>query len=129
LGKRDEHSVLFYIKMALEEVDYLIEQRARLADVEPASWDGTTRRAIEKAVENIGEAVYKIEGLDKDIFLKYPGVEWAKIEGMRHRVVHEYWGISPAILWSVTCDHVPTLGDVPRQIVADHSAAPRKPGE
>ena len=129
MGKRDERSVKLYLKMALVEADYLIEMRGRLADVAPADWDGTTRRAIEKAIENIGESVYKIDDLNKDFRLKYPQIPWSKIEGMRHRVVQEYWGILPDILWSVMCDHVPNLADVLRLSLAEHAAAEANPHE
>jgi uncharacterized protein with HEPN domain len=117
MGRDDKRSVRFYVQQALVEVDYLLEMHAKLIDVEPRLWDGTTRRAIEKAVENIGESVYKIDSLDADFRRAYPQIKWKQIEGMRHRITHEYWAVLPDILWSVLCDHVPGLGDVLREIL------------
>jgi uncharacterized protein with HEPN domain len=39
----------------------------------------------------------------------YPGVPWAEIVGMRHRVVHDYLNIDQDIVWDVVDRDLPPL--------------------
>jgi uncharacterized protein with HEPN domain len=40
---------------------------------------------------------------------RYPGVPWAAIVGMRHRVVHDYLNIDQNIVWDVVDRDLPPL--------------------
>lgn len=53
--------------------------------------------AVFKNFEIIGEASYHIS---KDLKTRYPIIEWRKIEGLRHVLVHDYYKINPEILWN-----------------------------
>ena len=46
--------------------------------------------AIQKWIEIIGEACYQIS---RDYKTKHPNIEWEKIQGLRHILVHEYFGV------------------------------------
>ncbi|MEN0003019.1 MAG: HepT-like ribonuclease domain-containing protein [Bacteroidota bacterium] len=52
--------------------------------------------AVIKNYEVIGEAIYHIS---KQLKEKYTHIEWKKIEGLRHVLVHDYYKVSPEILW------------------------------
>lgn len=59
-----------------------------------------------KHVEIIGEAVYK---LTKEFREQHSEIDWDVIEGMRHVLVHDYYKIKPAQLWSAIQDDIPSL--------------------
>ena len=56
------------------------------------------RFAVIKNIEIVGEASYKIS---KEFKEKHPEIEWAKIVGMRHVLVHGYYQIEDSIAWEV----------------------------
>ena len=67
--------------------------------------DLKTKRAIERNIEIIGEAVNRI--LKKD---KYFNLENAqKIIGTRNRIVHGYDKISDDLIWSIVINNLPKL--------------------
>lgn len=52
--------------------------------------------AIIKNFEIIGEAAYHTSQETKT---RYPEIEWRKIEGLRHKLVHDYYEINLEIIW------------------------------
>ena len=54
----------------------------------------------------MGEAVKKISA---DTRAAHPEVPWKDIAAMRHRVVHDYFGVSLEIVWDVVKTHLPPL--------------------
>ena len=54
--------------------------------------------AIAKNLEIIGEAAYH---LTQDLIENNPHVEWKKIMGLRHVLVHEYYHINLELIWNV----------------------------
>lgn len=62
--------------------------------------------AIIRRLQIIGEAAKKIS----DQTLKqYPDIPWAKIKGMRNRLVHNYDGVDMHIVWNTITESVPEL--------------------
>jgi uncharacterized protein with HEPN domain len=66
-----------------------------------------------KSIEILGEAVKKIPD---EIRAEYPQVAWRSIAGMRDVLVHEYWGIDVAVVWSTVEEGIPTLKPVITEI-------------
>ena len=54
----------------------------------------------------IGEAVHR---LSTDLKVKHPEVPWTKIVGMRHVLVHDYFGIDLVRVWAVVERDLPVL--------------------
>ena len=54
----------------------------------------------------IGEAV---RGLPEDVRALAPDVPWARIVGMRHILVHDYFEIDVDIVWDAVTHDVPEL--------------------
>ncbi len=78
-----------------EEVDFIeFEKNEMLQD------------AIFKNLEIIGEAAYKITSETK---AQYPNIEWRKIEGLRHRLVHDYYKVDLELVWQTKHKSLPAL--------------------
>lgn len=64
------------------------------------------RFASIKQIEIIGEAANYITTETKSLFSE---IEWKQIIGMRHILIHEYFGVDPNLVWQVICRDIPTL--------------------
>ena len=64
------------------------------------------RFASIKQIEIIGEAANYITSETKQLFTQ---VEWKQIIGMRHILIHEYFGVDPNLVWQVIIDDIPPL--------------------
>ena len=71
------------------------------------------KRAIERNLEIIGEAVNKILMMDAD----FPIENARKMVGLRNHIVHAYDNISDENIWGIIINHLPRLRqDVQSQI-------------
>lgn len=67
--------------------------------------DLRTRRAIERNIEIIGEALSRI--ITKDATIKISNAR--KIVDTRNRIIHGYDSVSDEIIWGIIINHVPIL--------------------
>jgi uncharacterized protein with HEPN domain len=67
--------------------------------------DLKTKRAIERNIEIIGEAVNRITKKDKHFKLENA----EKIVGTRNRIINGYNKISDDLVWSIVINHLPKL--------------------
>lgn len=67
--------------------------------------DLKTRRAVERNIEIIGEAINRI--LQKDDRIKFSNSR--KIVDTRNRIIHGYDTVSDEIIWGIVISHLPTL--------------------
>jgi uncharacterized protein with HEPN domain len=65
----------------------------------------TVYDAVERRLAIIGEALWKIDKLDKDIII----TDKRKIIGLRHILTHEYDLVSPEIIWKILENNLATL--------------------
>ena len=68
--------------------------------------DDILRDATVYRLQVIGEAAYKITDPLK---VKWPDVDWFKIQGLRHRILHDYRNIDDAQIYRITNKYVPPL--------------------
>ena len=68
--------------------------------------DLKTRRAVERNLEIIGEAMKRI--LQKDDSLELSNSR--RIVDTRNRIIHGYDSVSDEIIWSIVVTHLPVLG-------------------
>lgn len=96
----------------LERVDHMIEAINKIFSyTEELSYEEFLKNeliqdAVVKNFEVIGEAAYHITSDLKD---KYDNIEWSKIQGLRHVLVHDYYKINPEILWNTKDEHLYNL--------------------
>ena len=96
---------LYDILQSIKEIDSYYDNRPRI--FEEYISDTKTKRAIERNLEIIGEAVNRIYKKDKNF--KLSNVE--KIIGTRNRIIHGYDKISDDLIWSIVINHLPKLKD------------------
>ncbi len=76
--------------------------------------------AVIKNFEVIGEAAYHITAELKE---KHTHVEWKKIQGLRHILVHDYYKVNPEILWNTKDKYLHDLSlDIEAIIEAEKKA-------
>jgi len=62
--------------------------------------------ALTRAIEIIGEAA---NGISAETQAAHADVPWAKIIGMRNRLVHAYFDVNLDILWTTATEAAPDL--------------------
>jgi uncharacterized protein with HEPN domain len=67
--------------------------------------DLKTKKAVERNLEIIGEAVSRILKEDKGIELRNA----RNIIGTRNRIIHSYDNISDEVIWTIVCRELPDL--------------------
>jgi uncharacterized protein with HEPN domain len=64
----------------------------------------------------IGEAA---NNLSPGLVAAHPEIPWRKITGLRHVIVHRYFGIDLAIVWRLVTEDLPALEASVRAILED----------
>lgn len=67
--------------------------------------DLRTRRAVERNVEIIGEAISRISKHDETIIISNS----RKIVDTRNRIIHGYDSVSDEVIWGIVIRHLPVL--------------------
>ena len=68
--------------------------------------DARTMDAVVRNLMTMGES---IRWIPEPILDAHPDVPWRTLRGMRNVVVHEYFGVDPAILWETVRGDLPPL--------------------
>ena len=68
--------------------------------------DARTMDAVVRNLMTMGES---IRWIPEAILEAHPQVPWRTLRGMRNVVVHEYFGVDPAILWETVRGDLPPL--------------------
>jgi uncharacterized protein with HEPN domain len=90
-----------------------IEQYVKNLSFEEFSNDQKSVDAVIRNLEIAGEAANR---LPDDFKEKYGEIEWHKVVGLRHRIVHDYFGIDLEIIWQILHKDLPALRDALKQI-------------
>jgi len=68
--------------------------------------DARTMDAVIRNLMTMGES---IRWIPEPILDAHPDVPWRTLRGMRNVVVHEYFGVDPAILWETVRGDLPPV--------------------
>lgn len=90
-------SALERIVDILEAIARCETYRAHLTDPEP----DIAQMAFDAALRNIAIIGDAVHHLPTEVTSPHPEIEWEAIVGMRHILVHQYFGVDPAIVTDV----------------------------
>ncbi len=100
--RREINKYLYDIHISIESVfDYLGSERNFMEYQN----NKLLRRAIEREIEIIGEAVNRILKIDPDFVLTHA----RKIVDTRNWVIHGYDKVDEVIIWGIISNHLPKL--------------------
>ena len=98
---RDDRERLLDVVEAVTQIDkYAVRGRAAF-EAEELIQNWTVRH-----LQIIGEAC---RGISERFRQEHPEIPWSKIIGMRHILVHDYFGIDVDVVWSVVEHDLPPL--------------------
>jgi uncharacterized protein with HEPN domain len=96
---------LFDIVQSVDEIESYFIDKPKI--FEYYLKDVKTKRAVERNIEIIGEAVSRILRKDQRFVLTNAQL----IIGTRNRIAHGYDKISDDLIWSILINHLPKLKD------------------
>jgi len=94
---------LYDILNAIVEIESFIDDTSYT--FESYQYDLKTKRAVERNIEIIGEAVNRIVQKDKLVTLSNS----RQIIDTRNRIIHGYDSVSDQIIWGIVKTHLPQL--------------------
>lgn len=97
---------LFDIKIAIDEVELFMQQLSSLSFNEYKQ-NLLLKRAIERELEIIGEAMNRIIKRDAEFLIQIP--EAKSIISLRNYIIHAYDSVSDENIWAIIKNHLPKL--------------------
>ena len=94
---------LYDIRDSINEIDIYFLNNPK--DFNQYKSNQLLKRAIERNLEIIGEAVNRIMKEDQD----FPLENAKKIIGLRNQIIHAYDNISDENIWAILLKHIPKL--------------------
>lgn len=98
----EEKKLLFDVKTAIQSIDQHLEGRR---DFEEYKRNKTKRRAVERELEIIGEAMNQLLRINPQIELSYSRA----IVDLRNRIIHAYDNINDVIIRKIVTKDIPVL--------------------
>ena len=98
-GKIGDKQRLIHILESIEE----IEKYTAGQNLEIFMQNSMMKFASVKQIEIIGEAANHITEETKN---KFSEIQWRQITGLRHVLVHEYFGIDSNLIWQIIKDDI-----------------------
>ena len=100
--KHDIKKCLFDIKVSIDSIDDYLERKR---DFFKYQENKLLRRAVEREIEIIGEAMNRILKTDPDITIENA----KKIVNTRNWVIHAYDKVDNVVIWEIVSNHLPKL--------------------
>lgn len=101
-GTLGDKQRLLHILESIEE----IENYTTDSNLDSFIQNSMMRFASIKQIEIIGEAANYISEETK---AKFSDIQWRQITGLRHVLVHEYFGIDDTLIWQIIANDIPVL--------------------
>jgi len=101
----------------VDAIDRILEY-TRSHSLESFNADTRTVDAVVRNLEVVGEAA---RHLDAETAAQLPEVPWRELQAIRNVLIHEYFGVSVAIIWG---DDFPRPGPV-REAIRQHLDRPK----
>lgn len=108
----EERKLLTDILVAAMSIDDHLESQRDFAEYKASK---TKRRAVERELEIIGEAVNNLLKINPDISLSFARI----IVDLRNRIIHAYDNINDTIIWKVIMKDIPLLQKEAEQLLKE----------
>ena len=79
--------------------------------------DSRTVDAVVRNLEIIGETA---RAIPVEIKQDRPAIDWSALNGLRNRIVHEYFGLSLPVIWAIVVRDLPALDAQLRDWIKEH---------
>jgi uncharacterized protein with HEPN domain len=90
------------IELAISEINSFFPEKKIFSEFQS---DVKSRKAVERNIEIIGEALNRILKLKPDIMIS----DARKIVDTRNRIIHGYDSVSADVIWLIVIRHIPVL--------------------
>ncbi|HRZ95978.1 MAG TPA: DUF86 domain-containing protein [Paludibacter sp.] len=94
---------LYDLKLAIEETELFFGDKPKL--FQDYKKNIILKRAIERNLEIIGEAMNRILSIDPN----FPIENAKRIVGLRNQIIHGYDSVSDENIWAIIINHIPKL--------------------
>jgi len=102
---------LYDILQSIIEIESYFEGKPRI--FEEYRRDIKTKRAVERDIEIIGEAVNRIRKKSQGFVINNAN----NIVGARNRIAHGYDKVSDDLIWSIVINHLPKLREEIQKLI------------
>ena len=102
MSKRPTDILLNDIRESIDRIEEYTEGMS----LEDFSGDRKSVDAVARNLQIIGEAANRLPDEFKE---SHSDVEWHKIVGLWHRIIHEYFGVDLEIIWQILQKDIPEL--------------------
>ncbi|MEO0058986.1 MAG: hypothetical protein RLZZ312_633 [Bacteroidota bacterium] len=100
----DQKKLLLDIQNCIQSIDFHLESRRNINEYQE---DKTKRRAVEREIEIIGEAISKLLKINSNIEISYARV----IVDLQSKVIHAYDEVDDILIWKIIMKDIPILLD------------------
>jgi len=112
MSSRSPQLLLMDMQEAIEKIQRYVDG----IDRESFISDEKTSDAVVRNLEVIGEAANR---LPEEFRAQHAHIEWRKIIGLRHRIVHDYFGVDLHLVWQIILSNLPEFADQIAEIIQD----------
>lgn len=98
----EEKKLLLDMQVAVLSIDEHLEGRRFFTEYKASK---TKRRAVERELEIIGEAMSRLLKINSSVTLSYARI----IVDLRNKIIHAYDNINDAIIWKIVIKDIPIL--------------------
>jgi len=98
----EEKKLLTDVIIAIDSIDEHLEWRRVFTEY---TANKTKRRAVERELEIIGEAINSLLKINPSIKISYS----RQIVDLRNKVIHAYDSVNNTVIWNVIMNHIPLL--------------------
>jgi len=107
---------LYDVLNSIEEIESFVSTRKDFIEYKI---DLKTKRAVERNIEIIGEAINRITKHDSSISIENS----RNIIGTRNKIIHSYDNISDELIWSIVINHLPLLKEEVSKLISEGYSA------
>ena len=101
-GSIGDRQRLLHMLESISEIEKYIEGKSFDVFIE----NSMLRFASVKQIEIIGEAANHIS---EEVKNRFTDIQWRQITGLRHVIVHEYFGVDNRLVWQIIIEDIPVL--------------------